>query len=440
MDAALKVVVDIQNKEEIQKLTSNINLQKEAIGALNQQLKLGTITQQQFDASSRVMGQSVANANQQIKQLESAGTSAGRGLSQLSYAIDDVQYGFNAIVNNIPQIVLGLGGSAGIAGAVGIAAVAINQLVKHWGELSAAMQAAWSGDSAERILKLAEAAEAGSKAFDKLAASASKAKEAEATGVAGIITEIGADKVAGNLAQRIGMDPALRTEMTEEHKRIERFAVGEHAMGNKAGAVKMRQQIQSELDQANLKKAKELIGLASTNTGPTGDEARLQLRRLNPDLADDIQIQTPEFQKNAAQWRLEAQGRRNDRKRVEKMEEGEKKFGQLEKDEWLKGVGEAQHDIDAGKKRQRLQDLQDKRDAIMQDKHAIAENLWQQTHRPQGQILQGAKAVVDMYQTGAGNNQRELMIKAHKLQEDANKKLASIDAELKKERRVVIPR
>ncbi len=66
---------------------------------------------------------------------------AGSGLLQLSYAVDDIQYGFRSVVNNIPQLVMGLGGPemAGIAGAAGIAAVAVNLLINNWDKLSASL-------------------------------------------------------------------------------------------------------------------------------------------------------------------------------------------------------------------------------------------------------------------------------------------------------------
>lgn len=58
------------------------------------------------------------------------------GLLQLGQAVDDVQYGFRAIVNNIPGLVMAFGGGMGVAGAVGIAAVAVNQLINHWDTLT----------------------------------------------------------------------------------------------------------------------------------------------------------------------------------------------------------------------------------------------------------------------------------------------------------------
>lgn len=75
-----------------------------------------------------------------IRQLGEAagkaagGTSGGRGIRNiqgqnllaLSYAVDDLQYGFRAIINNIPQIVQAFGFGAGAAGAVSIAVIGIN--------------------------------------------------------------------------------------------------------------------------------------------------------------------------------------------------------------------------------------------------------------------------------------------------------------------------
>jgi trimeric autotransporter adhesin len=56
----------------------------------------------------------------------------------LGNAIQDVQYGFEAIVNNIPGIVMSFGGSAGLAGGIGIAAVAAQQLLLHLGDIKKA--------------------------------------------------------------------------------------------------------------------------------------------------------------------------------------------------------------------------------------------------------------------------------------------------------------
>jgi len=45
--------------------------------------------------------------------------------------VQDVQYGFGGMVNNIPQIITGLGMGMGVAGAVQIAAVGVQFLLKN---------------------------------------------------------------------------------------------------------------------------------------------------------------------------------------------------------------------------------------------------------------------------------------------------------------------
>lgn len=52
------------------------------------------------------------------------GNKLNEGLIQLSYIVDDVQYGMRGILNNIPGLVMGFGASAGLAGAISIATLA----------------------------------------------------------------------------------------------------------------------------------------------------------------------------------------------------------------------------------------------------------------------------------------------------------------------------
>lgn len=64
----------------------------------------------------------------------------GFALMQLGSIVDDAQYGFQGVVNNIGPLVMGLsGGNMGMAAAAQIAAVAVAQLVRHWDDLKSAM-------------------------------------------------------------------------------------------------------------------------------------------------------------------------------------------------------------------------------------------------------------------------------------------------------------
>lgn len=69
-----------------------------------------------------------------LQQAQEQAKGFNRSILQAAYALDDLQYGFRAIVNNIPQLAMGLGGP-GVAGALGIAAVAASQLTTHWDAL-----------------------------------------------------------------------------------------------------------------------------------------------------------------------------------------------------------------------------------------------------------------------------------------------------------------
>jgi hypothetical protein len=85
--------------------------------------------------AERAAAQMQARVNQvanSVAQPAAAGgglASRAQGLLNISRAIDDVQYGFRGVVNNIEGIVMGLGYGAGVAGAATIAGVALNMII-----------------------------------------------------------------------------------------------------------------------------------------------------------------------------------------------------------------------------------------------------------------------------------------------------------------------
>lgn len=60
---------------------------------------------------------------------------AGMKLLLLGQFVDDMQFGLKAVVNNVPQVAMAFGGSAGLAGGLGIAAVVLNQFLGHWDQM-----------------------------------------------------------------------------------------------------------------------------------------------------------------------------------------------------------------------------------------------------------------------------------------------------------------
>ena len=55
---------------------------------------------------------------------------AGLAALEFSRAVEDAQYGMRGVLNNIPQLVQFMGGGAGLAGAISLAAVGLTQLVE----------------------------------------------------------------------------------------------------------------------------------------------------------------------------------------------------------------------------------------------------------------------------------------------------------------------
>lgn len=80
------------------------------------------------------LARSTLTANQAMMTGAKGATNQGMGMLMLSQALDDAQYGFKGIVNNIAPMVMSMGGSAGLAGALTVIAVGFNQLNSKMGD------------------------------------------------------------------------------------------------------------------------------------------------------------------------------------------------------------------------------------------------------------------------------------------------------------------
>jgi hypothetical protein len=70
--------------------------------------------------------------NQGANQAAGGAKNLGMAMMQLGYIVDDIRYGFSAVVNNIGPLVLSLTGNAGVAAAAQVAGVAAYELATHW--------------------------------------------------------------------------------------------------------------------------------------------------------------------------------------------------------------------------------------------------------------------------------------------------------------------
>ena len=78
-----------------------------------------------------VSGRKMAAAKSQAGQ---SSRKSGLAVLEFSRAVEDAQYGIRGVLNNIPQLVMLLGGGGGLAGVISLAAVGLTQLVSAFNE------------------------------------------------------------------------------------------------------------------------------------------------------------------------------------------------------------------------------------------------------------------------------------------------------------------
>lgn len=108
----------------------------------------------------KTAARSVAAVEAEVKKLNATSAQGAKGFGQLAmqagYFIDDVQYGFKGIANNIPGLLTSLGASGGLAGVLSIVAIAGNMLYENWGKLSRAFGSADTRTQAQAMKELAD--------------------------------------------------------------------------------------------------------------------------------------------------------------------------------------------------------------------------------------------------------------------------------------------
>lgn len=85
---------------------------------------------QQIDALNKSTEQLDKNSKQTTRSVKNM----GQGALQAAYFFDDLQYGIRGIMNNIPGLVMGFGGGAGLAGAISLAVLAGAKLYDWMGK------------------------------------------------------------------------------------------------------------------------------------------------------------------------------------------------------------------------------------------------------------------------------------------------------------------
>lgn len=139
--AALKKATQQENHPDRLKALKNIQELEKRISALTraqereaQAAEKAARAEAQAAEKSRALNQSAQQLDKGSQQATRSVKNMGQGALQAAYFFDDLQYGIRGIMNNIPGLVMGFGGGAGLAGAMSIAVLAGAKLYEWMGK------------------------------------------------------------------------------------------------------------------------------------------------------------------------------------------------------------------------------------------------------------------------------------------------------------------
>lgn len=147
--------------------------------------------------AERVAREAAQTAQATGAAMERTGQSTGQALLVAGQFFDDMQYGLGAVVGQIPQLAASFGLGAGLAGVIGIAAVAVNLL---WDKFGGADEAKAKTDKATQSIDNMRAA------LDRTAAAASEAFKADLKAYADDVDRVTSawEKAASELEKVLG--------------------------------------------------------------------------------------------------------------------------------------------------------------------------------------------------------------------------------------------
>jgi hypothetical protein len=242
-----------------------------AVGQLNAELGNQAAATAQVSTAHNQLGRSAS-------QMGGSASKAGYGLMLLGQAIDDVQYGIQNVVNNVPGMVAAFGGSAGLAGGIGIVTVGVAQLYLHWNEWTQALELSPTESETDRLLKLAGATREAADAAEK----AAKAKALQ-NQVEGMATSLSPEqRKTKGAVEDVLSGPTYQATLkglVEARKAEGRFAPMEAVDTTSMQAINQqlaqdptnqywqfkRQQILDKYEQAGVQQAREDLAKAATN-------------------------------------------------------------------------------------------------------------------------------------------------------------------------------
>jgi len=135
--AVLQKATQLENHPDRLKALKNIQELERRIDALTKAQERQAQAAEKVALTEKKVAQSSNQLDRNSQQATRSVKNMGQGMLQVAYFMDDVQYGIKGILNNIPGLVMGFGGGAGLAGAVSIAVLAGAKLYEWMGNTEA---------------------------------------------------------------------------------------------------------------------------------------------------------------------------------------------------------------------------------------------------------------------------------------------------------------
>jgi hypothetical protein len=129
--------------------TELAKVDKAAVSLVGNERALTTETNK-ATAALKEQGKAATTAATATAKAAGSTRNMGQAALETSRGLEDLQYGIGGVVNNIPSMVMALGGGAGLTAAISLGAVAVNQLAKNFGAVDPAAKEA-SKKAAEHV-------------------------------------------------------------------------------------------------------------------------------------------------------------------------------------------------------------------------------------------------------------------------------------------------
>lgn len=123
----------VKRVEETMRLTGRMSL--ETFGNFRDKAKVSEFAFYDLDEALGKVKEGLEEMPEGAAEAEESTLDVGRALLTFSQGAEDAQYGVKGILNNIPQLVEQLGGSAGLAGALSLTAVGLSVVYDWLGEV-----------------------------------------------------------------------------------------------------------------------------------------------------------------------------------------------------------------------------------------------------------------------------------------------------------------